>query len=370
MSRPFHAKAWLAWLAASSSVIIAVDNPATTLVAVSALILVATSFGSRGPEGRSYAVLLKLGLAFLFLRTILFGLTGHTGETTLFTLPQAGLPAVLGGFSIGGSVTAEVLAQSAAEGLKIAAFLACFGVFLSVVETYRVLRLLPRFLFEAGLVVGIALGFIPAMLRAAAEIRDAQRLRGHRFRGIGSLRPLVVPLLAGALERSLTLAASMESRGYGRAAPGHARTEARARTAVLLALLAITGGAGLALAGLRFPGLALAGVAVVVLAFALRTLSTAVPRTRFTAERIGAWDAALGVGSAVMVALAFASRGLGSAHWYAYPTVDWPALDVRLVALAACLALPVPLAALRAARMRRASERHPATEAIHAGAHP
>ncbi|MFN2642584.1 MAG: energy-coupling factor transporter transmembrane component T, partial [Actinomycetota bacterium] len=180
MRNPFNAKAWLAWVVAAGSVVLAVDNPLVTLVALAALGSVAAAFRNTGPDGATYALFLKAGFAFLLVRVILFGLTGHPGDTTLFTLPQVALPRWAGGFALGGRVTGEVVSQQVAEGLKIAAFLACFGVLLSVVETYRIIRLLPRFLFEAGLVVGIALTFVPSLMRSVRDIRDAQRLRGHR----------------------------------------------------------------------------------------------------------------------------------------------------------------------------------------------
>lgn len=290
----FHAKAWLAWAAASACVTLLVDQPFASATAVAALAVVAVAGARRSPEGRSFGVMLKVGFAFIGLRVVLFGLTGHTGDTTLFTLPEIALPGVLGGFSLGGRVTGEVIAQAVAEGLKIAAFLATFGVFMSVVDPARVLRMLPRRLHEAGLVIGIALTFVPTMLRTASEIRDAQRLRGHRFRGIRSLGPFVVPVVESALERSFDLAASMESRGYGRGHP-----------------------------------------------------------TRVRAESLDAADKTLVVVSAMIAALAFAVRALPSAGWYPYPDLAWPVLDARVIALSASLVAPLVVALGRAARMSR-----------------
>lgn len=363
-ARGFHAKTWLLWLAAAGTMILSIDNPLVTLTALVALGVVAARFGGAGPEGRSYAFFLKLGLLFVVARAVLFGLTGHTGPTTLFVLPEAGLPGWLGGFSIGGPVTAEVVAHSAAEGLEVAAFLTCFGVFLSVVETYRVLRLLPRFLFEAGLVVGISLSFVPSLMRSAAEVRDAQRLRGHRFRGMRSLRPLIAPVLAGALERSLTLAASMESRGYGRARSEGDAGESAARAGALVALLAATAGGGLLLYGYRGAGGALALAGTAGLVASLARLSRSVVRTRFSAERADAGDHALAAVCVLLAVCSLGARALDAAHWYAYPVIEWPVLDLRLTALAATLAAPVVVAWVRDAALTRASARHPVPEEV------
>ena len=43
----------------------------------------------------------------------------------------------------------------------------------------------------------------------------AQRLRGQKTRGVQAFRRIAVPLLEESLARSLDLAASMDSRGYG-----------------------------------------------------------------------------------------------------------------------------------------------------------
>jgi len=352
---PFNVKAWLAWAGAAATVVLSIADPLVTLTAVVALAWVAATFSRGGPEGRSYRLLLKIGLAVTLVRVVLFALTGHAGPTTLFTLPVASLPRWLGGFALGGRVTAEVVAQEFAEGLAIAAFLMCFGVFVSVVETYRVLRLLPRFLFEAGLVVGIALSFVPTLLRTASDVRDAQRLRGHRFRGLRSWHALITPVLAGTLERSLSLAESMESRGYGRTVPGAHAREHRARVFVLGGLTMLAIGGGSALGGYAGAGLAVSSVGIATIAVALRGLSRTVARTRMRPERTTAWDRALvGISAAIVIA-ALVLRRTAAAHWYPYPVVSVPALHPGLIALAAALILPLPLASFRRRALQRAS---------------
>ena len=70
-------------------------------------------------------------------------------------------------------------------------------------------------------VTSIAITFVPQTVTRFTEIREAQALRGHRVRRIGDLLPLIIPLLAGGMERSMDLAEAMEARGYGR--PGATR---------------------------------------------------------------------------------------------------------------------------------------------------
>ena len=52
------------------------------------------------------------------------------------------------------------------------------------------------------------------MLFRSVDVRRAARLRGARPR-LRGLRPTVIPVLEGTMDRSLALAAAMEARGYG-----------------------------------------------------------------------------------------------------------------------------------------------------------
>jgi energy-coupling factor transport system permease protein len=52
------------------------------------------------------------------------------------------------------------------------------------------------------------------MLNQFQQIREAQSIRGHRFRGIRDLLPVLMPLLMGSLERAFQLAETMTARGF------------------------------------------------------------------------------------------------------------------------------------------------------------
>ena len=80
----------------------------------------------------------------------------------------------------------------------------------------RLLRYVPGALYEIGVACVIALTFAPQLVTDAARVRAAHRLRGQNGTGLRSLRRLAMPVLEGALERSVDLAAAMDSRGYGR----------------------------------------------------------------------------------------------------------------------------------------------------------
>jgi energy-coupling factor transport system permease protein len=358
----FHTKAWFAWLASSLLIVNTIENPFTVPIVFGALTAVAGAFAVSGPESRSYETLLKIGVTFTIIRVVLFVATGHTGATTLFTTPELHLPRWLGDLRLGGRVTAEVALQSGLEGLRLAAFLACLGAFLAVTDVYRVLRLLPRFLAEAGLVVTIALAFTPTMFRAAQEIRDAQRLRGHRVRGLRSIVPLALPVLAAGLERSVTLAESMDVRGYGRRTVGASRVEAWARAGALSGTLAITVGGTMVLfdRGPGIVGLVVLVGGVVGLAVALAAISRVIPRTRMRRERWASWDWALVGCGAAAAGGALALRALvpSVSSYYPYPKIFWPSLDVAALAVTGAIATPAILGAARRASLVRAEARH------------
>src|SRR6185437_8401669 len=76
------------------------------------------------------------------------------------------------------------------------------------------------------------LSVAPQLVESVQRVRRARRLRGCSERGMRALRAIAVPVLYDALDRSLLLAAAMDSRGYGRT--GEATRGARRLTAALM----------------------------------------------------------------------------------------------------------------------------------------
>src|SRR5688572_28015244 len=95
---------WLLWaLAAAASVQVA-PNPLYVVVVVAIAGLVVQSQAADGPLVSAFPVLVIAGIAFAVLRLMLTVLTTHGTGDALFTLPEATLPRLLGGFTVGGSV--------------------------------------------------------------------------------------------------------------------------------------------------------------------------------------------------------------------------------------------------------------------------
>ena len=215
--RPLHPGAWWVWAIGLAAAASRTQNPVPL-----ALILVVTGFvvaarRSSAPWARSYVAFLKLSLVVIVVRILFQALlsTGAQGPTVLFTLPSLPMPEG-SGLKLGGVVSLEAVLVAFYEGLQLATILCCVGAANALGSARRLLRYVPGALYEIGVACVIALTFAPQLVSDAARVRAAHRLRGRNGGGLGSLRRLAMPVLEGALARSVDLAAAMDARGYGR----------------------------------------------------------------------------------------------------------------------------------------------------------
>jgi len=238
-----HTVAWLIWALSAAISAFLVHNPFYLAIIALAAWLVYLTAGQGSGLAQSWRGLLKLG-ALVWLLTIPFNAAMvHLGTHVLFRLP-VGWPLV------GGNITLEAVVYGAVSGLRLWVLLLVFAAFNISVDASQLLRLTPAFLYQAGVVTSIALTFMPRMLTSAQEIREAQQIRGHRFRGWRDLLPLIMPLLTTSLERAIQLAESMESRGFGGGRPGEVRAAEQVRRQGNRVRLLMLAGLGTLLCGL------------------------------------------------------------------------------------------------------------------------
>jgi len=64
-----------------------------------------------------------------------------------------------------------------------------------------------------GLVIAMALRFIPLISERAQRIREAQAARGGSVRGLRGLTTMVVPLLVQVLQLAHTVSEALDARG-------------------------------------------------------------------------------------------------------------------------------------------------------------
>lgn len=237
--RLVHPLAWWAWalgLAAAAA--------ATTHVGLLVLIgavawWVASERGEPGSRRLLYGFL-AMGLVAFVLRlglAAVFG-GGVAGGPVVLRLPAIPVPHWAGSLRLGGDVTAAALVAAAVEATRLLVLLLCLGAANALAGPRRLLRHVPATLYDVGTALVVALSYAPDLVRDASRVRAARQLRGRSGRGVAEVGRMTLPVVAGALERSLRLAASMESRGYGRAGT---RGVARQRRATALSVAGVIG---------------------------------------------------------------------------------------------------------------------------------
>ncbi|MGZ4599316.1 MAG: energy-coupling factor transporter transmembrane component T [Oryzihumus sp.] len=352
LPRLLHPVAWWVWgvgLAAAAS---RTTNPFLLLLigAVAAwVVLERRELGA----SNAFAGFLVIGLVAVGLRVLMAALLGGgvTGRVVLFRLPEVPLPAWTAGVRLGGAVTLEGVLAAAYDGLRLAAILACLGATNVLASPRRLLRYVPATLYDVGTAVVVALTYAPQMVEDAGRVRAARRLRGHSGRGLREMARLAVPVLEGALDRSLALAASMESRGYGRAVHRTPASRRRASALTVLGLLGVVAGLYGLLDGSSPPlmGLPLLVLGVLLAGASLATGAHRDPRTRYRRDpwALPEWAvAACGIVPAVVMFIA-SDQG-----WPGITPVQVPAmlpelpvvavLAIGVAALAAWVSPPPP----------------------------
>lgn len=196
--------------------VIRVDNPIFAMACVGVVAVVVFTFREDVPWAKSFDWTLKLSAWILAVRTLIGVAIGvPIPGTPIFTVPIVPLPDWMPGIRIGGTVTWERLSSSVSEGLLICSIIVIFGAAASLTSPHRLLRVMPIYIYEFAVAVVIATSVLPQLVSSVKRIRMAQRLRGQKMRGFSSWKRVAIPLLEEALARSLDLAASMDSRGYG-----------------------------------------------------------------------------------------------------------------------------------------------------------
>ncbi|MER6032679.1 energy-coupling factor transporter transmembrane component T [Streptomyces sp. NPDC001835] len=347
-----HPGAWWLWSVGLGTAATRTTNPLLLALLVAAAGYVVATHRSPSPWSRSYAAFAKLAVAVLLVRlafTVVLG-SPIPGTHVLLTLPEVPLPHWAQGIRLGGRVTAEALLFAGYNGLKLATLLICVGAANALASPARLLKSLPGALYEVGVAVVVALTFAPHLIADVQRLRAARRLRGRPDRGVRGLLQVGLPVLEGALERSVALAAAMDARGYGRTAEVPARVRRTTTALTLGGLLGVCAGTyGLLTAEGGTYGVPVLCAGVVAALAGLRLGGRRSPRTRYRPDPWGvrAWlVAGSGAGVAALLTLA-AVRDPEALHPGVVPLVApalplWPAAAV-LLALLPAFVVPKPV---------------------------
>lgn len=350
LPRALHPLAWWGWALALAVAVSRTTNPLLLGLTFAVLALVVAARRTDAPWARAFRYYLIMALIVVTIRVV-FRAVFATGvaptDHVLFRLPRLATPDWYSGVQIGGAVTLESVLTAAVDGLRLGCMLCCIGAANVLANPKRALRVLPAALYELGVAVVVAVSVAPQLVESVRRVRRARRLRGGATSGRRALRGIVVPVLEDALDRSLQLAAAMDSRGYGRS--GTATRSSRRLTAALLlaGLLGLcVGGYGLLAASaphdLGVPAV-IAGVTACVAGLVLG--GRRVHRTQYRPDpwRTPEW---IVLGCAILTAAVLYSvpDGLGlnpsfrPLHWPGLPVL--PAVAILLAALPAFVAPP------------------------------
>ena len=350
--RWLHPGAWWVWALGMAVAATRTTNPLLLLLILGVVWLVVSARRPDAPWARSFDAFLRLGAMVIVIRMafqVLFG--ARLGTTMLLGLPSLPLPEWMAGVRIGGDITLESMMTGFYDGLRLAVLLICVGAANSLASPARLLKSVPAALYEVGVALVIALTFAPMLVSDIQRVREAQRLRGRATRGLRGVASAALPVFEGALDRSITLAAAMDSRGYGRTAPVSVARRRSTSLLLLGGLVAITIGAyGVVAEGSPLVvGVPLAVVGIIAAALSLRLAGARSIRTRYRPDpwRWQEWlVSASGIIPAIVVGAASAAAWSGMMPsivppaWPDLPLL--PAVAVLIGALPALAAPPLP----------------------------
>lgn len=264
-----NAAAWLAWFTGAAAIPLVSRNP-LYLGLIFLVVIVVHLTVTAGSEGdNTWRLFAYVGSMVASLSIAFNVLTVHAGNRVFGHIPEW-VPIA------GGDLTWNALVYGVASALAISSLLFAAATFNTAVRHGELIRLMPASLSRLGIAGTIAISFVPQTISAGRDIYDAQRSRGHQFRGLRDARSLVVPLLATGIERAVVLSEALETRGFG--APAMRQQTHRRSPAFMLAFLALLA----ALAALATGRLLIAGIALVIVLLLL-AVATKQPaqRTRY-----------------------------------------------------------------------------------------
>jgi energy-coupling factor transport system permease protein len=363
LARDLHPGAWWIWALSLATAASRTTNPWLLLTICGVACVVVTARRSDAPWAMSFRMYITFAIFVVVMRVVwrvIFG--GGEGPTVILPLPEVPLPEWASGIRLFGAVSAESVLGGLYDGLRLATIIICVGAANALANPKRLLKTLPPALYELGTAVIIALSVFPQLAESVQRVRAARKLRGS---GAARLRPrkpgsrtararglhaVAIPVLEDSLDRSLQLASSMDSRGYGRA--GDLSRRARWTTGLLM----VTGLAGVCVGVyatldgttpryLAGPVLA-AGLAVAFVGFALA--GRRVQRTLYRPDRWHLAEFVVAASGIAVAAVMYTSSKVDPTNLnpslisLGWPELSWTPFIGVLIGLVPAFATPAP----------------------------
>ena len=212
----FHPLMWWVWAVIISAFVLITNETLVSWAAILAAFFLVSRFQMQSYWYASFRWAVRFALfAFAFRMVIGFLIGVPMPGRVIFEIPQIQLPDFLVGIRVGGPVTMQRLESAFSEASLLVAMILIFATANSLSNPHALLRVLPKRFYGIGLAGVIATSVAPQTARSINRVRSAKRLRGQATGKLTSWRGIGMPVIEDALERSIDLAASLESRGYG-----------------------------------------------------------------------------------------------------------------------------------------------------------
>lgn len=331
----FDNRAWIAWGIAASLPAMIGRNPfvlAELLIIVFVVRLVCASDQSWSWVSRIIAIFVTISVGFN-------ALTVHSGDRELARLPDD-LPIV------GGPITLNAIAYGIVSGLAIFVIVLTWTLVAAHLNWTSLMHQVPARFADIAVAGSVAWAYLPSMRHTLGEIRETQISRGWEARRVRDLPALIVPLLAGGLERSLVTAEVLETRGFG-GAKSHTRS-GWSGFRMISGLVCLVSGIYCLAVGMTIVAIALGLVGALALAIEARIIPEV---TRPTTLRDSAWSrydtmCTAAAALALMIVLSSYVRSASSLAFNPYPVLQLPQVDLVLMAGLLLLFAPAVVAVL------------------------